>query len=56
MLHFDTSLYSASYEEEIAVDEAVFLSTVRDEHTRIKYYFVENIHYLPNLYYPICNY
>ena len=52
-MHYDTSLYSAGSETKIAVDEAVFWSTVRDELKRIKNSFVKNIHYLPNLSYPI---
>ena len=55
-MHYDTSLYSAGCEEKIAVDEAVSRSTVRDEFTEIKNSFVENIHSLPNLSYPICHY
>ena len=43
-LHYDTGLFSADCKEKIAVDKAVFSSTVRDEFTRIKNAFVENIH------------
>ena len=35
--------------EKIDVDEAVLWNTVRDELTRIKNSFVENVHSLPNL-------
>ena len=55
-MHYDTGLYSASCEEKIAVDEALFWISVLDELTRIKNSFVENIHSLPNLSYPICHY
>ena len=55
-MHCDTGLYSAGCEEKIAVDEVVLLSTVQDELIRIKNSFVENIHSLPNLSYPICHY
>ena len=54
-MNYDTGLYSAMCKEKIAVDEAIFWSTVRDELTRIKNSFVENIHSFPNLSYPICH-
>ena len=54
-MHYDTGLYSAMWKEKIAVAEAIFWSTVQDELTRIKNSFVENIHFLPNLSYPICH-
>ena len=43
-MHYDTGLYSVGCEEKIAVDEATFWSTVRDELTRIENFFGENIH------------
>ena len=42
--------------ENTAVDEALFWSTVRDEISRIKNSFVENIDSFLNLSYPICHY
>ena len=55
-MHYDTGLYSAGCKEKIAVDEALFWSTAQDELTRIMHSFVENIHSLPILSYPICHY
>ena len=55
-MHYDAGLYSASYEEIIVVDKAIFWNTVPDELTRIKNAFVENIHSFHNLSYPICHY
>ena len=52
----DFATDSFKYEEKIAVDQAVFWSTVRDKLSRIKNSFVKNIHSLPNLSYPICYY
>ena len=55
-MHYDIGLYSAGCKEKLAVDEAVFCRSVRDELTRIKNSFVEIIHSFPNLSYLICHY
>ena len=43
-IHYETGLYSSGCKEKIAVEKAVFWSTVQTELTRIKNFFVENIH------------
>ena len=52
MFNFDTSLYSAICKEKIDVDKAVLL-TYKNQNS-----FVENVHFFPNLSYPIwfCHY
>ena len=53
-MYYETGFYSTGCKEMIAVDKAVFWSSVKDELTRIKNSFINNIHSFPNLSYPVC--